>query len=1029
MAKISLREYIHKIESLIDRGDTDQAIFHSKSILKTYPKHIDSYRLLGKAFLEKKKFGDAADIFQRVLSSVADDFISHIGMSIIREDENNLDEAIWHMERAFETQPSNKTVQEELIKLYSMRDGVTPPKIRLTRGALVRMYVKGELYSQAIAEIQAALSEDPNRIDLEVILAQLYNLMGQNVEAMEICSKLISKLPYCYEANLILTKLLPGTGRSEDERIFRQRVIELDPYFEFVDESITSTTDVPDNKIMLDYLDYDGTQFDQIKPEWAESIGVDLNVETSSEDEETDDWFNFEQSSEDEHNNSEIEESEFVNESTDETIISVSTRTDLTELLKSDESDESPLPEFIDSKEDSILPDWIKEAGWNETENENIEIQKGFNIVDENDSEIANELNDDYQVEIEPGEIPEWLKKIAPVDQISDLEKIDEDNSSYEGDQAFEKLFDQLSGTQESRLLSENLDPSLEWLKEFQSEGSEEFTPFEESLDQEMSQKSDSELGTTESIYDVKSDHAAGEEVLLFEETDTDQTESSNLISESTIELIVSDQIDSDLERAEAVTETQESPEESPEELSKEEPSESSESSMSWLEALSEGEILNQTEDIEITGDKTDFPEWMKALDKEDIETEEGKMVQSVSTDEELTTESSFDLPDWLKFEDDEENERSEVEFSSIPSEVQSLSKEESLLEESDDDEDDVEADKWISEISQKDSIEKLESVSGEEEPAVESIESEEKIFGEEIGEEQEDIDSALTWMESLALKHGASEDTLISKPEERDENPPDWIKALSSLDQTESEQVIIEPEENHELENEQESLTPDWLQALQIETSDTGSLYVESEKISDEINLVEEPVDIDLNTFTSGDTEEEVEEEIEELLRETGALANLLQDQNVEIVETDNISEEILEENQQMRQSDIGLSIEDEYQFETDISEDLADVEEVVKIAETVPDLSISKSSQERLDFAKQLIVKGKIDDALDIYNEFIHAELVLDQVIIDLQNALDSKYPIDINLWQALGDAQLRNNQLQEALNSYTKAEELLS
>ena len=98
-------------------------------------------------------------------------------------------------------------------------------------------------------------------------------------------------------------------------------------------------------------------------------------------------------------------------------------------------------------------------------------------------------------------------------------------------------------------------------------------------------------------------------------------------------------------------------------------------------------------------------------------------------------------------------------------------------------------------------------------------------------------------------------------------------------------------------------------------------------------------------------------------------------------------------------------------------------------KVPEAGRDLTISKSSQERLDQAKQFIVKGKIEDALDIYNEFIHAELVLDQVIIDLLDALNNKYPIDINLWQALGDAQLRNNQLQEALNSYTKAEELLS
>ena len=92
------------------------------------------------------------------------------------------------------------------------------------------------------------------------------------------------------------------------------------------------------------------------------------------------------------------------------------------------------------------------------------------------------------------------------------------------------------------------------------------------------------------------------------------------------------------------------------------------------------------------------------------------------------------------------------------------------------------------------------------------------------------------------------------------------------------------------------------------------------------------------------------------------------------------------------------------------------------------MPKPEISEFSQERLNSAKQEIQKGNIDGALEIYNEFIHAELVLDQVINDLHEIVNTQYPIEVSLWQALGDAQLRNNQLQEALDSYSKAEELL-
>ena len=105
MAKVPLRSYLREIEAAIEEGQTDEAVQHCRHVLKVFPKHIDTYRLLGKAFLEAQRYGSAADIFQRVLSAIPDDFVSHVGMSIIREDEGNLDTSLWHMERAFEVQP------------------------------------------------------------------------------------------------------------------------------------------------------------------------------------------------------------------------------------------------------------------------------------------------------------------------------------------------------------------------------------------------------------------------------------------------------------------------------------------------------------------------------------------------------------------------------------------------------------------------------------------------------------------------------------------------------------------------------------------------------------------------------------------------------------------------------------------------------------------------------------------------------------------------------------------------------------
>jgi tetratricopeptide (TPR) repeat protein len=215
MARISLRAYNREIENLIERSQIDQAIAHCRHILKTFPKHIDTYRLLGKAFLESQRYGDAADIFQRVLSSMPEDFVSHVGMSIIREDEGNLDEALWHMERAFEMQPANGAIQDELRRLYGRRDGFEPPKVRLTRGALARMYTKGALYQQAIAELRSALAEDPKRLDLQSLLAHVYFKSGQRVEAVETCSNLLRKLARFPRSSQCGKRARPGRGNRK----------------------------------------------------------------------------------------------------------------------------------------------------------------------------------------------------------------------------------------------------------------------------------------------------------------------------------------------------------------------------------------------------------------------------------------------------------------------------------------------------------------------------------------------------------------------------------------------------------------------------------------------------------------------------------------------------------------------------------------------------------------------------------------------------------------------------------------------
>ena len=385
MSTISLRSYNRDIESMIDQGRIDEAIAHARHILRKFPKVIETYRLLGKAYLENDQNNDAADIFQRVLSAVPDDFVAHIGMSLIREEEGNLSSAVQHMERAFEKQPYNNTIQEELKRLYGKRDGIEPPKVRLTQGALARMYLKGDLHQQGISELRSALAENPSRYDLKTLLAEAYAEADQMAEAIDLSSDILKKFPFNLTANRILANTLKTHDHPQEMAICRKRLHALSPYEAYVSEHAPTVDQVPDRAISLERLDWSEDQQsfptrtrEETTP-WSKSQAEGVQQEEKTAVSEDLDWLDPGGSSEEDN----IAE----------------------ETFDAQEEDQDAA-----KSEGQKIPDWMEEAGWSETDNLSEEQEKGFqDLYDEAAEDLPEEGG------LAPAEIPDWLMEKAPL--------------------------------------------------------------------------------------------------------------------------------------------------------------------------------------------------------------------------------------------------------------------------------------------------------------------------------------------------------------------------------------------------------------------------------------------------------------------------------------------------------------------------------------------------------------------------------------------------------------------------------------
>ncbi len=229
MSDQSLREYMQDVQQLIEEGRANEALPRAQYLLRRFPRYWLGYRLLAEAALEQDYIRESVELFRRLLSVDPENFVAHAGIATAYDAENNLDEAIWHMMRAFEVSPNVREVRDQLRYLYERRDGRAPGRLRMTRGALARMYMRDGWYDRAIQELTAELATEPERVDLLSALAEAHWYAGQRQEAVQRAHEVLAELPYALKSNLIVAEFYAQEGDQARAERFLRIVEQLDP--------------------------------------------------------------------------------------------------------------------------------------------------------------------------------------------------------------------------------------------------------------------------------------------------------------------------------------------------------------------------------------------------------------------------------------------------------------------------------------------------------------------------------------------------------------------------------------------------------------------------------------------------------------------------------------------------------------------------------------------------------------------------------------------------------------------------------
>ena len=1090
MANVSLRAYNREIEAMIERGLLEEAVAHCQHILKTFPKHLETYRLLGKAYLEAKNNNEAVDIFSRVLVAEPNDFVAQVGMSIIRDEQNKLDDAIWHMERAFEVQSANPAIQGELQRLYGRRDGAQPPRIRMTRGALAHMYMRGELYPQAISEAKSVLQEDPGRSDMQVLLARAYYKSGQKKDAADAASVVLKRYPYCLDANRVLTEVL-GSDRPESADVYRRRVFELDPYASQVNGTVFQADEVGDPAISLDHLEWNGQPVG-MPAGWGTTGAIGLNTGSLGQDEQPE-WL----------------------------------KNTLPETTTPQPSQTAGLAQeaFTPAQPADDIPDFLREAGWGES----------TGSFDE--SKASAMFDDEPAAPAEPaaeGDLPDWVKAMAPQqeeaqpaedDEIPDwINKIGTGALQLPAEEASsgDDQSDWLNGLGgESESQPETSGGDLDWMKDLgQDEQAAPDVSGSDNLDwmKDMGQEEQpASTDDSDEQLDWMKD-LGGNEPTSFEEGADGLEFLNELTSESQPEPEQKAPIEQP--EAEVPMEPVSQPSDYANNLGKGE--KDIDDALAWFESLAakqgatEG-LLTKPEER-----RDDEPEWVKQAKGLKEEQPPPPAPQApvdqtpVEQPEPVAPQPAANVDDLGKSEQDVDDALAWFESLAAKQGATEglLTKPEERREQEPD---------WVKQVKESGALQSpaqkqapVEHIP-EEEP--EPVAPQPAANVDDLGKSEQDVDDALAWFEGLAAKQGATEG-LLTKPEERREQEPEWVKQAkgSGAIQPSVQQQVPAEEPEPEIETpippppvayEPEDAAPadevaSWLAGLDKEEEevqeptpvaedDTASWLRSLDEPEEESPVAPEPVAGDLPAWMQEVSEEDapaaepvvpaeeaqpvaespapvdesgdvpswlgdLEKEEEQAVSETDELPAWMRDETGEIVAEPTKIEptspadwkpvEAKKEEKPATPPPAPKPVsQPSFVSAQDKPEPAPKAEPKKKTAPrkktevkpATPPEPYKEPVTRRgtgmltmpvdpiLGSARSELLRSNIPGALETYEKLIKKGRFLEEVIYDLREAL-YRYPVEVSIWQTLGDAYMRANQLQDALDSYTKAEELL-
>ncbi len=225
MANTTLREYLQKTEDAISSGRVDDAMANCQHILSYFPDALEAQRLLGEVYLSQGQLEEAQQTFDWILVNDPENVITYCDRALTSERLSDIDTALDCYQQAYELSRGNSQIRQEFNQL-SAKAG--QQEFMFSRAGLARLYMRGDLLTQAVQEWEAVLSVSPERLDARTGLLETYWREGMYDKVEQLATQILEEIPTCLKA-LVLLAHVTSSFNMERAKELIQRAEVLDP--------------------------------------------------------------------------------------------------------------------------------------------------------------------------------------------------------------------------------------------------------------------------------------------------------------------------------------------------------------------------------------------------------------------------------------------------------------------------------------------------------------------------------------------------------------------------------------------------------------------------------------------------------------------------------------------------------------------------------------------------------------------------------------------------------------------------------